>query len=39
MTTDPKTANDFSAWRSTLRASYDRRADEYAAHIYDELRH
>ena len=39
MTTDPKTANDFSAWRSTLRASYDRLADEYAAHIYDELRH
>jgi SAM-dependent methyltransferase len=31
--------DDFPAWRGALRASYDRLADEYAAHIYDELRH
>ncbi len=36
---DSNNSSDFSAWRGTLRASYDRLADEYAAHIYDELRH
>jgi SAM-dependent methyltransferase len=39
---DPNDANapeDFAAWSGKLRASYDSVADEYAAHIYDELRH
>jgi len=29
----------FAAWSGRLRSSYDRLADEYAAHLYDELRH
>ena len=29
----------FPAWTSRLQSSYDAVADEYAAHIYDELRH
>jgi SAM-dependent methyltransferase len=33
------TPDDFAAWSSKLRSSYDSVADEYAAHIYDELRH
>jgi SAM-dependent methyltransferase len=31
--------SDFAAWTSRLQSSYDIVADEYAAHIYDELRH
>lgn len=36
---DAGAPDDFAAWSSQLRASYDRLADEYAAHVYDELRH
>jgi len=36
---DSVTPANFETWRGTLRASYDRVANEYAAHIYDELRH
>jgi SAM-dependent methyltransferase len=36
---DTGVPEDFAAWSSKLRSSYDSVADEYAAHIYDELRH
>ena len=31
--------DEFSSWQNKLRSGYDNVADEYAAHIYDELRH
>lgn len=37
--TPPDPDHDFEAWSASLRDSYDRVAPEYAAHIYDELRH
>jgi len=36
---DTGAPDEFAAWSSKLRASYDSLAGEYAAHIYDELRH
>jgi SAM-dependent methyltransferase len=36
---DDGVPEDFAAWSSKLRASYDSMADEYAAHLYDELSH